>query len=519
MAGDEGVMDDGFAENRLKNIVNLEVDMGNLFSQKLSSYLKTTALITILTVFTPMLTMAKIQAEDDFGRKLDRQTTSRKVAQEWLMVGKTQYKKGFYSDAERSLLVAKQYQKYLDENEAQILDQMLEQTHAIVMDQKRIPQDIQAVRVMIEEKKLYDAKIKLQRISTEENITKKQMKVVERLFEEVDQGFQPVEAQRVLRNIQKADELIRQRKFEDARILLEQTLHSEYLDGKTSTNIIRKLAFVNNEIEAKKQDNEIKVTLDKPQKTDESIDKGLFAQPKPYLETTKAPEIMTEKPLLEIEKRQRKIDAQLDLEQRQIAELYAKSMEYYRNNQQEKARQGFNRIDRILANRKRLSEQADRQDAIPLYQPKKDIDKKDTSTQYAEQPKQGQVVLQEQAEEQPKQGQVVLQEQAEEQPKQDQVEQEKQPQYQPEDDIDMVTRKTKILRSYIKAVVTDAITKSQKYTDDGQFKKAKKIIALTEKVVQEHRQHLGNEVVSYINSLLRRQTEWVNQQEKEAAWQ
>ncbi len=62
------------------------------------------------------------------------------------------------------------------------------------------------------------------------------------------------------------------------------------------------------------------------------------------------------------------------------------------------------------------------------------------------------------------------------------------------------------------------MAKSQKYTNNGQFKKAKKTVTLTDQIIKEHRQHLGNEVVSYYNNLLKRQTEWINQQENEAAW-
>lgn len=178
--------------------------MSKLFTPGISSYWRATWLITILTVFTPILTIAEIQAKDMFGRKLDRQRTGRKVAQEWLMVGKTQYKKGFYSAAEKSLIMAKEYQKYLNENETKILDEMLRQVHATVIDQKRISQNIETVKILIEEKRLYDAKVQLQKINAEKNISKKQTKITERLLEKINQDIHSVESQKIFQNVEKS---------------------------------------------------------------------------------------------------------------------------------------------------------------------------------------------------------------------------------------------------------------------------------------------------------------------------
>lgn len=55
--------------------------------------------------------------------------TLRQEAQNWIMVGNSQMKKGLYQDAEKSFLVASEYQDYLPADEKNKLQENLDKAH------------------------------------------------------------------------------------------------------------------------------------------------------------------------------------------------------------------------------------------------------------------------------------------------------------------------------------------------------------------------------------------------------
>lgn len=59
---------------------------------------------------------------------VDKQKIVRQVAQNWIRVGTEQYKRGFYKAAEKSFLMARDYQEYLTVAEREKLNELLEET-------------------------------------------------------------------------------------------------------------------------------------------------------------------------------------------------------------------------------------------------------------------------------------------------------------------------------------------------------------------------------------------------------
>lgn len=388
--------------------------------------LKKMLLVLALVVLSPLTSLKAADTNDD-SEQTDRQHISRQVAQDWLLVGVTQHKKGLYSAAERSFLTAKDYQDYLTDDEREKLDELLGQTRSIILEQKRISNEIEAVDKLIKSDRFVEAKAELERIKAEPNINKDQLKKAETLLAELNDALEIIDSKLILQDIKKADAL---------------------------------------------------------------IESGRFVQAGAYLENLKTSEGMTGDILNEIAKRVSRINAQLDLEQRQIAELYMQSLEYYRNNQLDKARESFNKIDKILSERTVLSAKVDEQDALSFEQPQRQV-----SLPKLEQRAVEQLVVDE-----PEFAGVV------------DVETEK------DNDIEIVDREIKVLRSYVKAIVKDAVAKSQNYAARDEFRKAKKTIAAAEQLISEYHQYIGEEIFAYYSTLLTQQSMRIAQQEDEAAW-
>ncbi len=393
--------------------------------------LKKILLVLALVVLSPLASLKAVGTNND-SEQTDRQHISRQVAQDWFLVGITQHKKGLYSAAESSLLMAKDYQDYLSDDEREKLDELLRQTHSIISEQKRISNEIEAVDKLIKSDKLIEAKAELERIKAEPNINKDQLKKAETLLAELNDALEIIDSKLILQDIKKADAL---------------------------------------------------------------IESGRFVQAGAYLENLKTSEGMTGDILNEIAKRVSRINAQLDLEQRQIAELYVQSLEYYRNNQLDRARESFDRIDKILSERAVLSAKVDEQDALSFEQLQRQVSLPTSEHRVVWQP----VV------EEPESVGIVDVETEE-------VETEK------DSDIEIVDREIKVLRSYVKAIIKDAVAKSQNYAARDEFRKAKKTIAAAEQLISEYRQYIGEEIFAYYSTLLTQQSMRIAQQEDEAAW-
>lgn len=156
------------------------------------------------------------------------------VGREWIMVAKEQYNRDLFEQAEKSLLSASKYRKYLTETENDQLDSLFENVRISFLERKRVD--------------VY---------------------------------------------VRKSDEFLEQGRLIDAQQQLEQIKESRVLTFPERQQILQKLSD---------------------------------------------------------------IDLQLQQQQREIAVLYKQSVEYYRKGHSKRAREGFAKIDRILAQRRNLLE-------------------------------------------------------------------------------------------------------------------------------------------------------------------
>ncbi len=320
-------------------------------------------LVSLLFLTSVLVTVAPSQVND-----ADKQKVVRQVAQKWIQVGTEQYKRGFYKPAEQSFLRARDYQEYLTEAEREKLNELVEKTHAAV-----------------------------------------------------------VERERILEHIQKADQLIKQGEPTKARALLEEARDSEFV-----TEQERKL-----------------------------ITGGLT-----------------------------KLEQPSDEQQKEAAELYDRSVEFYRAGQLEEAREGFVelagsavltapvgerpedylvKIDGILAQRAEHEAMAQEQEKAALI-----------------------------VEPEPK-----VPEQAADEGSY----------------IKVIDRRRNILRSHTKAVVNDVVAKAKNHINQGEFDKAKEAVETAERTVNKNQLFLGDDLFKQYSDQLQQLNEQIVHGQKQKAQQ
>ena len=79
-----------------------------------------------------------------------------------------------------------------------------------------------------------------------------------------------------------------------------------------------------------------------------------------------------------------------------------------------------------------------------------------------------------------------------------------------------ITRKRNILRSYTKAVVSDAIAKAKNCINDGDFDNAEKAIKTAEQIVNKNKTYLGDKLVRQYRAELKQASEETSRIKKEA---
>lgn len=248
------------------------------------------------------------------------------------------------------------------------------------------------------------------------------------------------------------------------------------------------------------------------QAADGLIKQGEPAKAKTHLEKVKGSEFLTEKEQKLIAEGLKKLDEQLDGQKKEAAELYDRSVEFYRAGELEKAREGFAelvksglltmpagqtpedyllRIDSVLA---------ERAEPLPLFSAgaeRTGLSVKDDLFELR-----GEIVQEAEGEEMAGVVGAGAPEAAE-----------------PATDeggyIEVINRKRNILRSHTKAIVNDAVDKAQDYLKRGDFEAAKEAVEAAERTVTKNQLQLGDDIFmrysSQLNELLQKIVEKQNE--------
>ncbi|MHC4148112.1 MAG: hypothetical protein ACYSR5_01380 [Planctomycetota bacterium] len=241
------------------------------------------------------------------------------------------------------------------------------------------------------------------------------------------------------------------------------------------------------------------------QAADGLIKQGEPAKAKTHLEKVKGSEFLTEEEHKLIVEGLKKLDEQLDEQQKEAAELYGRSVELYRAGELEKARGGFAQLvksglvtmpagqtpeDYLLKIDSVLAERAEPLSLFSAGAERTGLSVTDDLFELR-----GEIVQEAERDEMAGLVGAGASEAAE-----------------PATDeggyIEVINRKRNILRSHTKAIVNDAVDKAQDYLNRGDFEAAKEATEAAERTVTKNQLHLGDDIfVRYstqLNELLQK---------------
>jgi general secretion pathway protein D len=115
----------------------------------------------------------------------DKMQTVRKVAEDWLQAGIEQYHRGFYRQSERSLLMAKDYEDYLSEEDRKELEVRLDQTHSAVVKLNKLLGRISKADQLYKKGELEQAKTIIEELSGNEYLNKPRQEKVNQLLDKI----------------------------------------------------------------------------------------------------------------------------------------------------------------------------------------------------------------------------------------------------------------------------------------------------------------------------------------------
>ena len=138
-------------------------------------------LVTLLVVFiSSSLTIAKPQ-------KLDKQKIVHRVAQEWIRVGTKQYEKGFYTQAERSLLRALDYKKYLSVDDLNQINGLLTKVKDASVNNSKVEENMRKGGQLFAEGKLLEAQTCYKQAKNSPSVQEDKLKYIEETLKDIDQ--------------------------------------------------------------------------------------------------------------------------------------------------------------------------------------------------------------------------------------------------------------------------------------------------------------------------------------------
>ncbi len=145
-------------------------------------------LLVSLFVISSSLSFAESKVEPKaVSKEVDKQKIISKVAQDWVKIGTKQYEKGFYSQAEKSLLRALDYQKYLSASDISQINDLLNKVKSANVSSSVIAENIEKGGQLLAEGKLLGAKACYEQAKGTEGISADQLSSVEEALKEIDE--------------------------------------------------------------------------------------------------------------------------------------------------------------------------------------------------------------------------------------------------------------------------------------------------------------------------------------------
>ena len=452
------------------------------------------------------------------------------VAQDWIEVGREQYKRGFYMQAEKSFLAAQDYIDYLTAEEREKLNSLLVKTHRASLERKRNLETIQTAAELVERGQLVqliEAKVQLEKIKDSGFLTERERERVTELLGKTD--VFALERKRILERIQVVNELVKKDRLTMARARLEEVAGSKFLtreelnklgklrekadmalSGGKKEQILESLRKVSQLVKRdrltgtkasleKVASNEF-LTKEEQKRLNELLEKTrtVALERKLILETVvtanglvkrnelmgarrelgkvRGKEFLTKEERKLIAEGLKKIDEHLKEHKKEVAELSKHIMEFYRACQRGKVREGLVKVESV---KKRSVDVRGEVFAVPEAKPVR----KAELEMFRE-------------------------------PENDALIDAAEPVADEGGQTEGIDRKKNILRSYTRAVINDTVGKVESYIRQGEFDKAKVAGKRAEQAINKNRLYLGDRLSRQYSRELKQLTTKIVQRKK-----
>jgi hypothetical protein len=113
----------------------------------------------------------------------------REVAQNWISVGISQYNRGFYPEAEKSLLTAREYQEYLTAEEHKNLEEYLAKAHQMSVNRQAVLEQIKEVRNLLSLGQPVEARAHYEKVRNNPCLTEQERKQIAAELQTADANF------------------------------------------------------------------------------------------------------------------------------------------------------------------------------------------------------------------------------------------------------------------------------------------------------------------------------------------
>ena len=249
------------------------------------------------------------------------------------------------------------------------------------------------------------------------------------------------------------------------------------------------------------------------QKTDELIAKGELIKAKAHLKEVKNSEFLSQQEYRQVAVELKRLDSRIASQTKEAADLYKLSVKYYRSGEIDKARQGFIQV----AGKGLLT--------LPQGQTAEDYLIKIDNSLLAEASLSTptEISVPEPVKTQPS---IAIALDSSPKPVADPNDVSGVVVVEPSGRIAADSQRKKLLQSYAKAVINDALAKAQNYLNQGAFNKAKDAIEVAENALNKNQLELGEEMFTQYNNQLQQlieqvgkeKTRWLGPWDTKTAW-
>lgn len=131
-------------------------------------------------------TAACFAAEPNSQSEKEKTALSRETAQDWIQVGVSQSKKGFYEQAEKSFLTAREYQEYLTAEEQTQLEKHIAEANQAVVERQSVLEDIKNARELLSQGQPAKAKTYYEKAGKSPYLTEQERKQIDQEIKGID---------------------------------------------------------------------------------------------------------------------------------------------------------------------------------------------------------------------------------------------------------------------------------------------------------------------------------------------